>query len=85
MQVFDGQKYALPEMCIDPVYDPVSSHYIYESSMNELMIIYNKFIGNPVGFKVKFSSDKPESMRTISFESIIICTNINKINFPIYD
>lgn len=39
--------------------------------MNEMILNHYYFHGDPVGFKVKFSSDKPESKQTISFESFI--------------
>lgn len=57
-------------MCIDPDIDPVSSNYIYESSMNELIVIHDYIRGNSVGFKVKFSSNKPESKKSIYFENL---------------
>jgi len=49
--------------CIDPVINPMSMNYMFESISNEMVLIYKKnFKKEDVeGFRLNFSSDKPSS------------------------
>jgi len=50
-------------ICIDPVINPISLNYIFESISNKMMLVYENVYkkGYLDGFKLKFSSDKPSS------------------------
>ncbi|CAI6368736.1 unnamed protein product [Macrosiphum euphorbiae] len=48
-------------VCIDPIINPISLNYMFESIENEMTLVYEKgnIKGDPEGFRLKFSSDKP--------------------------
>jgi len=51
-------------VCIDPVINPISLNYMFESISNEMILMYRRGFkkGDDVeGFRLKFSSDKPSS------------------------
>jgi len=50
-------------VCIDPVVNPISLNYMFESISNEMTLFYSKGLrpGDVDGFRLKFSSDKPSS------------------------
>jgi len=60
LQAISGEQYWSYRMhCIDPVIHPTSLNYIYESTSNEISILYEYLRGNQRGFRLKFSSNKP--------------------------
>ncbi|XP_029345463.1 cubilin isoform X3 [Acyrthosiphon pisum] len=67
-------------VCIDPVINPISLNYMFESIENEMTLDYTKGFknGNPEGFQLKFSSDKPSMCGGITDASIK-----GNIEFPI--
>ncbi|KAL5234243.1 hypothetical protein ACI65C_001653 [Semiaphis heraclei] len=56
--VFQGGSLGL-SACLDPVINPSSMNYVYESTSNEMVIYYMYAIGSQTGFQLKFSSNKP--------------------------
>lgn len=48
-------------VCIDPVINPLSLNYMYETISNDMSLVYKKINGSTDGFRLKFSSDKPPS------------------------
>jgi len=48
-------------LCIDPVINPLSLNYMYESISNDMLLVYKRLNGSTDGFRFKFSSDKPPS------------------------
>lgn len=46
-------------ICIDPVINPSSLNYAFESTSNKMILIYDYAYGNQDGFRVRFTSDKP--------------------------
>lgn len=71
LQVFQGNPNFGQIVCLDPVINLPSTNYIFESTMNELIVNYEFIRGNPVGFRIKFTSDKMSSKLYII---IYICT-----------
>lgn len=65
-------------MCIEPVTDPKSLNYIYESTSNEMILVYEFVRGIQSGFRIKFSSGKPSGKKT--FENITMNWNIKIIS-----
>uniref|UniRef100_A0A2H8TEF1 Cubilin n=1 Tax=Melanaphis sacchari TaxID=742174 RepID=A0A2H8TEF1_9HEMI len=57
--VYQGGSSLSPPICIDPVINPLSMNYIYESASNEMVLDYIYFSGSQSGFQLKFSSNKP--------------------------
>lgn len=48
-------------LCIDPIINPLSLNYMYESISNDMSLVYRRGNGSTNGFRFKFSSDKPPS------------------------
>ncbi|VVC39263.1 EGF-like, conserved site,EGF-like calcium-binding domain,CUB domain,EGF domain,EGF-like calcium- [Cinara cedri] len=65
-------------MCIDPVFNPSTSRYVYESSSNIMVLNYAFPRGKQNGFLIKFSSAKP----SICGDGIIDASIKGKIEIP---
>jgi len=61
LKVFHGINILSQSVCIDPVINPLTMNYIYESTSNEMLIDSAYVSGSQVGFQLKFSSNKPSS------------------------
>jgi len=61
LKVYQGGSSLSPPLCVDPVINPSSKHYIYESTSNEMVLDYAYISGSQSGFQLKFSSNKPSS------------------------
>jgi len=55
-------------VCIDPVLNPISLNYMFESISNEMTLAYTKAFKKDDfnGFRLKFSSNKPSGKLTFS-------------------
>ncbi|XP_029345465.1 cubilin isoform X2 [Acyrthosiphon pisum] len=67
-------------VCIEPVLNPISRNYMFESISNEMLLVYEKAYKKDDlnGFRLKFSSDKPSVCGGITDASIK-----GNIEFPI--
>ncbi|XP_022177373.1 cubilin-like [Myzus persicae] len=76
--VFHGSRSLSLGICIDPIINPSSMNYIYESTSNEMELHYVYVSGSQTDFQLKFSSNKP------SICGGVIDASINgKIELPI--
>lgn len=46
-------------LCVDPIINPHSLKYTFESTSNKMIMAYNYISGNQDGFRIRFTSDKP--------------------------
>jgi len=62
-------------VCIEPVLNPTTLNYMYESISNEMMLVYEKGYKKDGlnGFRLKFSSNKPSGKLTFS----VVLTYLN--------